>query len=338
MNITFIFGNGFDLQIGLKTSYRDFLETYKIIDEKTDSDNIIAFKKEIAVNSDRWSDAETEFGKHLGKYSDDTFALFVERKRNFAEAMRQYLLLQQQLCDYSETEKINVGFSDFIFHSYNDVMNRKGRMLAPPNNQGIVYGFITFNYTDVINRILDCFPPRSKSVMRRGVYDDFFGKVIPVHGTLETAPMFGVNDASQMDSSGGVTVTPEVEYNLIKPVLNQASGYNYDAPAKKMIDQSSIIYIYGLSFGITDKLWWNLLAEWLIRDPNHKIVWFKKDDRDINLHIAEEELSAESEYRRELLSHLGFDTGSEDYKKVLDRVFIIHNTQRLEMGKILLKK
>ena len=40
MNITFLIGNGFDLNLGLKTTYHNFLDYYylKIIDD--DNDNI----------------------------------------------------------------------------------------------------------------------------------------------------------------------------------------------------------------------------------------------------------------------------------------------------------
>ena len=53
MNITFLIGNGFDLNLGLKTTYSDFLKEYtSVIDEK---DPLKSFKKYILKDFDKWS-------------------------------------------------------------------------------------------------------------------------------------------------------------------------------------------------------------------------------------------------------------------------------------------
>lgn len=60
MKLTIIFGNGFDKNLGLNTTYKDF---YKWLDEnqKKESDEIYCNIKEMPEN---WSDLELALGKY----------------------------------------------------------------------------------------------------------------------------------------------------------------------------------------------------------------------------------------------------------------------------------
>ena len=61
MNITFLIGNGFDLNIGLETTYAKFLNEYKSINTG-DSELIKFFKNNILKDEALWSNAEKAFG------------------------------------------------------------------------------------------------------------------------------------------------------------------------------------------------------------------------------------------------------------------------------------
>ncbi len=73
MNITFLIGNGFDLNLGLKTSYQDFLDYY-LKNTNNDTEIIKYFKniiKEEQENDiDTWADAEIFLGKITEKFDD----------------------------------------------------------------------------------------------------------------------------------------------------------------------------------------------------------------------------------------------------------------------------
>ena len=60
MNITFLIGNGFDRNLGLATSYRDFVKEYKNTPGSTK--NLEKFREYINENEDLWSQAEIEIG------------------------------------------------------------------------------------------------------------------------------------------------------------------------------------------------------------------------------------------------------------------------------------
>ena len=51
MNITFLIGNGFDLNLGLSTSFSSFVNSYKVLPSEPDSKHIIDFKNEIKNNT-----------------------------------------------------------------------------------------------------------------------------------------------------------------------------------------------------------------------------------------------------------------------------------------------
>ena len=65
MNIVHIIGNGFDLNLDLKTSYRHFYEYYK--NQESKNENIKLLKKEIDSDSENWSDLELALGKFTSK-------------------------------------------------------------------------------------------------------------------------------------------------------------------------------------------------------------------------------------------------------------------------------
>lgn len=72
MNIVFIIGNGFDLNLGLKTKYTDVYKDY-CKTSTSDSELIRRFKKEIASDYDSWSDFEMampSFGQNLNNESE----------------------------------------------------------------------------------------------------------------------------------------------------------------------------------------------------------------------------------------------------------------------------
>lgn len=61
MNITFLIGNGFDLNIGLSTTFSDFLERYVEV-SLSDTAIIQHFKSSVLKDTELWANAELAFG------------------------------------------------------------------------------------------------------------------------------------------------------------------------------------------------------------------------------------------------------------------------------------
>ena len=345
LNITFIIGNGFDLQLGLKTRYTDFLDEY-VLETESDNEDIIKFKKYLRDQDTRrlWSDAEIAMGEHLGCFSDDTISSYIDRIRDFELKMGSYLLKQQEAVSYDRKEEIKRIFSDFIFSSYKDVLNRRSGDLVLNRSNNHDYNFISFNYTNVLDRILNC-TAESASVLRTrnegvGHREDRYHSPYHVHGTLDDQIIMGVNDESQLNLSRGVTLNKRLKRKLIKPSLNTSSNHNWDVPAKKIIADSDIIYIYGVSYGKTDAVWWEAIHKWLKSNGGHKLVAFirgnEADYFQSLLPWSEEDY--EEDKRIRVLNNLGIQEDDPKLDELLNQIYIIRQTTRLNLANILFAK
>ena len=76
--------------------------------------------------------------------------------------------------------------------------------------------------------------------------EDNFIPPLHVHGTLDTQIIMGVNDESQLNLTGGVSLNKYVQWVLVKSVQNAETNNNWDKPAKDVIQKSDIIYIYDI--------------------------------------------------------------------------------------------
>lgn len=342
MNITFVLGNGFDIQLGLSTRYSDFLREYVHITPEN-NDNIKEFKSYLAQKTTKelWSDAEKAMGIYLGQYSDTTIEIFNERVRDFERSMVVYLNQQQEQCFYSDKKQIATRFKDFIFKTFHDALTCRRNDLDVNLNAPNFYRFITFNYTNLLEKIKECCISENAILRKRvfnGItYNDFWGPTIHVHGTLNTQIIMGVNDESQLELGGGTTLTEALRWELIKPALNNDSGYNFDLPAKNEISNSDIIAIYGVSYGDTDKLWWQEIVNWLRQNSGHKLVAFTRDEPGQFVPtLAWTELNYEKNKRREILKKLHVEENSPDFEALIEQIYIVLNTTRLNLKEILL--
>ena len=87
MNIVYLIGNGFDLNLGLKTKYSDFIKEY-IIPKTEDNLQIAKFKGDIAQSEQNWSSAELEFGKYTSRFfGEDGREYFLNCHEDFCRAL-----------------------------------------------------------------------------------------------------------------------------------------------------------------------------------------------------------------------------------------------------------
>lgn len=345
MNITYIFGNGFDIQLGLATRYSHFLQEYvKPLD--SDSENIRAFKRYLqdGTNRELWSDAERAMGEHLGEFGNDTLNEYSERVLDFESRMIEYLEREQKKCSFDKPDKIKAVFADFLRNSFEDVLVRRGQEIGV-NSECITnrYSFLTFNYTNLLDRILECCGEADSVIGFRAIrntrYLDRIGKVCHVHGALNSQIIMGVNDESQLNLDGGVTLSERLRRQLIKPALNAACRRNWDTDAQNLISESHVIVIYGVSYGATDAVWWTGIQGWLRNDKNHKLVAFIRDSGpQYNRKLPWQEIDYEEDKRRGVLLKLGVDPNSGVFAEMMEQTYVIVNTNRLNLKELLLEK
>ena len=156
MNITFLIGNGFDLNCGLKTSYRDVYKEY--CSTQSDDKLIQRFKQQILEDEETWSDFEVAMSQKMGEFESETD--FLRCLRDFKKFLEKYLLRQEKEFDaivsaggkqLSDRVKQELGTSIDSFYKgiTHDLTNRLGKQFFNAK-----LSFVSFNYTAILDKIL----------------------------------------------------------------------------------------------------------------------------------------------------------------------------------------
>lgn len=279
MNITFMMGNGFDVGQKLKTSYKDFYP-YFVINAKLD--NIIRKEIEKDKEFENWSDLEVALGKFTGNISIEDEQRFINDKIELDELLKKYLLNEQEKYELKENlvkEIWTVALQQLRNGNNEEEKLMVQNVLERYASERYIYQCISFNYTNCLDRIWESF--RSIEIGKHSygstTYQELFGNVLHIHGTLEDNEMIvGVNDESQILNKE-LAKSRHVKWAMIKPYLNREIGQNKIQKAKQIIDNSGIICLYGMSIGVTDNIWWEYLGEWLKKQNTHILVIYNYD-------------------------------------------------------------
>ena len=98
MNIAFLIGNGFDRNLGLSTTYAEFVNEYKKIEPATEI--IRNFRNHIRKNEKLWSAAEIALGQYTAQLQSGQGAAFSECHTDICEELAKYLKGQQDRINY----------------------------------------------------------------------------------------------------------------------------------------------------------------------------------------------------------------------------------------------
>lgn len=272
--ITFLIGNGFDLNVGLNTRYSDFYAEYIKIDEH----DMLA--EEIQGNVEEWSDLELAIGNVTGKIDSSNEGEFWKSERYLENSLVNYLEQQMNrvsLGGEKERRGIGIKMHSSLTEFYKKFPEKEKvaiEKILPDTSEQIEYSFISFNYTDVFDRYLRTATER----FLVHLCPDRDKEVLHIHGTTSADMVLGVNDVSQV-ANKKFAADVSVREQLIKEEINNSYGNTNIDRARAIIDGSSIICIFGMSIGATDKMWWQYIAEWLQNDTNRRLVIFAKDQK-----------------------------------------------------------
>jgi hypothetical protein len=295
-NITFILGNGLDINMGLRTSYSDFYDEY--IKKPSPNDGTELLKKlikEDAENPEKryenWADFEKAFGQYSTKFSsiseylnafDDFLTMFyiyiTELDQNVEYEKVDFDIVANQINNmiYNFTEKMNKNLK-------NDVVK-----LIKPNSpsSGGKYNFIQFNYTYVFDILLNGIQS-SKMLNNHNLQVNVgigaMGENLHVHGDL-LKPVIGVDNVKQIANdvfrNNEKLVNTIVKQNYLNHLQNENVNLPIDAKkAINVINDSNLIVSYGASIGETDRFWWKTIGDWLKKGADKRLIidYYTKD-------------------------------------------------------------
>lgn len=274
MNILHILGNGFDLNLGLKTGYKDFYDFYS--EQESPNELIIKLKREISNNYKNWSDLELALGSYTSelKTLQDFDIIFEDIRENLSN----YLVKQEENFDF---EKINSSL--FYEHlvkpekfltpvELNELTSFKNKFSNMPWNIDV----FTFNYTTAIEKIVKVknntnigYHPQRFNVLFKGVHH--------IHGYVDNKMVLGVNDITQLRNKNFHDNIDIIEA-IVKENCNKGYRHNIDERFKSKINQAKLISIFGSSLGDTDNIWWELIGQKLHRDKIPLLIFTKGEE------------------------------------------------------------
>lgn len=272
MNIVYIIGNGFDINVGMKTRYTDFYQHYKLIESKTSL--ISNLKKEISKNIINWSDLELAFGKYTTNLNSITE--FDEVYEDIVDNLADYLNNIEEKFDASSVnlKKLyeNICRPESLL-SNEDIQEISAYKNNWPNENWNV-DVITLNYTTTLEKIL------GENIIPIQIGGHHSHKIIlrniqHVHGYTDNRTIMGVNDISQIEQKE-FHENQEILEALIKTKCNRVQRHNIDKLCESFINKSQIICIFGSSIGDTDNYWWELIGEQIKRGV--KVIIFSKGE------------------------------------------------------------
>lgn len=287
MNVTYLIGNGFDVNLGIPTKYTDFYGEY--LDEIRGID--ISVSKNRAIKEfwgkiegheyDKWADFEMAVAQNLDGDERNVKAVL----SHFTNKFSSYLKRVSQ--SYDCTDEVVESFIDFLKNGYIHLQQRD-RLLVEPyqigTRQSIDISFASLNYTDSIEKIMNKYKTKHSgltvsqfSISPTTYTSKLIKDVLHLHGSLETGDfvIIGIDSIEQFENDMLKTNT-EAEQYCVKRKINESAGYiERERSFTHLIDFSNIIYTYGISFGKTDKFRWKTLRNWLSINSKHILVLCK---------------------------------------------------------------
>lgn len=283
MNITFLIGNGFDRNLGLDTQYSDFTKHYKSL--KPASENIRKFQEHIDDDKELWFDAEIAIGKYTGHFAEGEAEAYSECHTDFCVQLSEYLKEQEKRINYEKSsDAINEAFAKInsVIQSFpTQERERLNSIYHNRRGESIHFNFICFNYTRTLDECISIAKKNPSTVGKHNVGNQVFNhsidQVCHVHGTVDKEMVFGVNDESQIAKLEIFNCENGDIYKsaIIKIQTNESYLENTDTKAKEIIESSNLIYVFGMSIGDTDKLWWDRICTWLSASSDRHLILHK---------------------------------------------------------------
>lgn len=330
MNIVYLIGNGFDVKFNLKTKYSDFYKhAYTIKD--SDPDEVKLLKQEIMTDIDSWADLEQALGRFtVNLKSLSAFeTVFDDIRLNLAS----YISKQDKSFSASAQE-----LSTFIEHLSRPVIfltNKEvaeiGSFYKKINSSETSISIINFNYTTTIEKILNNNKQdiRVKNSINRAIT---IKNVIHIHGLTDSRFTLGVDRIEQIDNVS-FQKNEDVIEAMVKPMYNSIGGHLEDDDCKNLINNANIICIYGMSLGDTDKTWWELIGERLLKtDTKLVLFWWENEEETTMIRtqlFADKRNRKIKSIKQLFLKQSALDKEHKDNKVLLDKIYIVYNEVRM---------
>lgn len=270
MNICVLIGNGFDLALGLKTRYGDFIAEYLKTNKESEIRDVKWLCETISSDLTTWGDAEMAFGQlSFDAARQHALETYMAAEESFTVSLQEYLSGENARFQIpvEEREGARSLFLRHICELTNCMTAGHKEKCRLVNANDVSVTFLNFNYTNTLSQIVG---DASSTVTIDGFSQGAI-KIEPVchvHGTLGSGVLFGVDTPNQISSQ------PVRDYcsrtgETVKPKGAEAAGFQGRADGVELLKHADVIITFGLSFGESDKSWWRLLWDRVLTNGPH---------------------------------------------------------------------
>jgi len=335
MNVLFFIGNGFDLNVGLKTQFENVLSLYA---EETSVDPvIISFKRSISQKIKTWSN----FEEKIGTYSDEmekketpieTFLDYGNCNLDFIRFLKDCLIKEEKKANYADTRNIAESFKSSLLNFTKHLEIDQNVFFDIKDKTTVKYSYMCFNYTSVFNNCLDILKESKIFPLDKIRKSAFLGKVIVgrndlgnvlhIHGTLENNMILGVNDIKQIQNLDFHNIEKINTY--IKPNVNDLLENRRNADAIKLIGDADVYCVFGMSIGKTDKKWWIEICKQLIDNSEKQLIIYAYE-KDFDNAIPAYTLEIKEFFKITFLNHLKYSELDKDEikEKISKKIHVV---------------
>ena len=138
--------------------------------------------------------------------------------------------------------------------------------------------------------------------------------------------ILGVNDSSQIKNEELKNVR-EITRAIVKNEANINAGTLRDRRTQQLINTSDIICVYGMSIGITDKIWWETIVDRL-KSSDARLIIFTRGDEIIPRRSYRAKNNKDAIIQK-LLSYKNLDDNV--YKNIASHIFVCINTKMFSL-------
>ena len=251
-----VIGNGFDLDIGLKTSYEDFIRTNYIKgDECTSSNELIKSIVE-KYKKANWIDIEAFLKEYAVKYNDTEIEIDRDIPNEFYE-------LRKDLNNYMYVDKYPSNKYNWLgrYMYYKDSVAARLLNILPDNM--VIF---TFNYTDMmpvisyLNEVNES--SGRKIVIKEENIKHVHGKVSASFQDKDIPIILGIDD----------DVTVKEDFVCMKKRFKAMPGI------VEALSQSEHVIFFGLGFGVCDRPYFRKFFSDVQKKHDKRISIFTNDD------------------------------------------------------------
>ena len=303
--LVFLIGNGFDLNCGLKSRYKDAYEYY-LNKTNDDSEIIKKFKKDLRDNHENWSDFEMGISNYAKNLSSENE--LIECIRDFRKSLKEYLTSEEtNFYDFINTlegikPQINNETNRSLKSFYKGISNNISRSIYEITE----INFITFNYTSVLDNLIyfkNLFPGDNQFKM--GIDNN---TVIHIHGSFINTPVIGIDRIEQLNVS--YDLSSKGKRTVIKPTFNSDVDKNRIERVTSLIWSATYICTFGLSLRLSDLTWREEIISWLQAEKRNQLFVYDFSAYEKTNLDDDERLDIEEELKNKLFHDWGIDTSS----------------------------